>query len=121
MRGAGLNASWSGVIPTMGLSVPVVMDPLCGIARGCDDIFAPGDGNHDDGDGWCRAAWHLLLCLWRSHLHEECRLGRLHGLDIRVLFSGKGGLFGSPHLLFHALACSFVQVHVGIRFFPCLV
>ena len=55
MRGAGLNASWSGVIPTMGLSVPVVMDPLCGIARGCDDIFAPGDGDHDDGDGWCRA------------------------------------------------------------------
>ena len=65
MRGAGLNASWSGVIPTMGLSVPVVMDPLCGIARGCDDellvcewrdghddIFAPGDGDHDDGDGW---------------------------------------------------------------------
>ena len=39
----------------MGLSVPVVMDPLCGIARGCDDIFAPGDGDHDDGDGWCRA------------------------------------------------------------------
>ena len=68
MRGAGLNASWSGVIPTMGLSVPVVMDPLCGIARGCDDkllvcewrdghddIFAPGDGDHDDGDGWRRA------------------------------------------------------------------
>ena len=52
MRGAGLNASWSGVIPTMGLSVPVVMDPLCGIARGCDDIFAPGDGDYDDGDGW---------------------------------------------------------------------
>ena len=39
MRGAGLNASWSGVIPTMGLSVPVVMDPLCGIARGCDDLI----------------------------------------------------------------------------------
>ena len=52
MRGAGLDASWSGVIPTMGLSVPVVMDPLCGIARGCDDICAPGDGDHDDGDGW---------------------------------------------------------------------
>ena len=41
MRGAGLNASWSGVIPTMGLSVPVVMDPLCGIARGCDVYLRP--------------------------------------------------------------------------------
>ena len=51
MRGAGLNASWSGVIPTMGLSVPVVMDPLCGIARDCDD--------------------KLLVCEWRDG-HDEC-------------------------------------------------
>ena len=51
MRGAGLNASWSGVIPTMGLSVPVVMDPLCGIARGYDDdkmLVCEWRGGHDE-------------------------------------------------------------------------
>ena len=72
MRGAGLNASWSGVIPTMGLSVPVVMDPLCGIARGCDDIFAPGDGDHDDGDGWCRAD-AVCKCAEPLSLGVKCR------------------------------------------------
>ena len=51
MHGAGLDASWSGVIPTMGLVVAVDMNPLCGIARGCDD--------------------KLLVCEWLDG-HDEC-------------------------------------------------
>ena len=75
MRGAGLNASWSGVIPTMGLSVPVVMDPLCGIARGCDDIFAPGDGDYDDGDGWL---WVQNVSVLRNQPLRQSRRPRHH-------------------------------------------